>query len=181
MHNLLSVALFVSSSIFACMVQAAHLKNEGSVCGSVRFFDFEDVDEDSHYEEWDKRAKQSGYVETYYRYKTPNKLGAILIGHYQESVPLGYGKFEVIKSGNMTVVYTCPSCKSKTLLDACAFNNCFFRIVGVKKKSGWTLTSRWEEVGDKLIVFKNKKKLAEWSDLTLECRPLTDPPPQDGL
>lgn len=137
------------------------------------FYDFENLSRDREYVAWDHKPDT---VETYYRKKTTEHLGAMLI----KSVigkPLGYGQFEVMKDGKLLITFCCPNprCNAITEMHTCAFNNCYFRIKG-QKKDGKKIQTRWEKIDDKLVIFRNGCGMVNWNSLTLETRKLSDPP-----
>jgi hypothetical protein len=148
-----------------------------SVCASfamASFYDFEQLDRDREIENW-----RTGNNEDAYHYRSPNHFGAMLIDNNGDlAFPLGFGKIDVIKNGTLTRRYFCPGCSSEHFPASCAFSNCYYKIRG-KKKGGAIVILPWEKIEDRIVLFKNSKRLAEWEALIIECRRLSDPPPPE--
>jgi hypothetical protein len=181
MEKILLIINIVNLLIVGATAHSAHLDEDGNyaVCAS-QFYDFEAKGgTEAVFENWS--AGNSIYGEYHYRTKTEEHLGAMLINEGFIGVPLGYGKFKIIKSGAMAIEAYCPSCGSKlTKLTGCAFNNCYIKISG-QKKNDTIIIKPWKNIGDQLYVFNDSESLAEWRELIFECRRLTDVPPDDDF
>lgn len=177
MKKLSEVVFFIILLIAALSAQTmqSNKKVVGAMVAPGDFYDFQRAEEDSHIEQWDPKVKN----ECYYMHKSAEHFGLMILGHGDVAVPLGYGKFQIVKDGKFLIKGSCPGiCGKPYRLEGCAFNNCHYQIRG-KKINDFKIISPWIKVGDFLHVYNNPEKLAKYHTLILECRHLSDTPPED--
>lgn len=170
-HRLCFFVVLLIAGTSAQAMENCH--NEHNVCSAI-FYDFERTDEPL-IEYWEQKEN---IFENWYRCRRPEHFGAMLTSHGFYALPLGYGKFEVIKDGKMLHEYRCEGCNTLYVLEGCAFSNCFYQIKG-QKSNGFTVKSPWKKVEDFLHVFSDKKKFDQYHRMIIECKHLWDTPPDE--
>jgi hypothetical protein len=79
----------------------------------------------------------------------------------------GIGQFNIVI--NSTVITSqCPLCKITVQPTTCAFNQCSWRLIGVKQDNSTTITTEWQDAIHEYHRWTDN--FTSWSQLTIETR-----------